>query len=134
MRVVFDTNIFVSALAIPGSRAEEALLRVVDGQDRLIVSKAIIHELLRVLSAKFGRDREELAHVAVFLAEMGEVVSPTRKVTVLEDDPDNRILECALTGDADAVVTGDRALLALGQYEGARIVTLNEYLRSSSQH
>ena len=76
MRVVFDTNIFVSALILPGSRAEQALTRVVDGSDRLILSKPILDELLTVLSRKFSRDREELARVAVWLGELAEWVRP----------------------------------------------------------
>lgn len=131
MRVVFDTNIFVSALVIPGSRAEEAILRVLEGQDHLIISKAIIYELLTTLSRKFSRDQEELAHVAVFLTEIGELVYSKRKVNILKDDPDNRILECAMAGHADVLVTGDRAMLALGQYKGIKLITLKEYLKSS---
>jgi predicted nucleic acid-binding protein len=46
----------------------------------------------------------------------------------VKDDPDNRILECALAGRAEAIVTGDRALLALGAYRGVRLVSLREYL------
>ncbi len=128
MRVVFDTNIFVSALAIPGSRAEEAIRRVMTGQDSLLISKAIIEELLTILSRKFSRDQEELAHVAVFLAEIGTVVHPKRRVSILQDDPDNRVLECAVAGRADAVVTGDRAMLAIGQYQEIPMLTLATYL------
>lgn len=128
MKVVFDTNIFVSAFVIPGSQAEEAILRIMEGRDRLILSKAILQELLTTLSRKFGREREELAHVAVFLAEIGERVEPKRKVTLLKDEPDNRILECALAGQADAIITGDRAMLLLGEYKGIKIMTLKEYL------
>ena len=61
MKVVFDTNIFVSALAFPGGQADKALLRVIEGRDQLLVSKPIIKELLDVLSTKFAQDREELA-------------------------------------------------------------------------
>ena len=128
MKVVFDTNIFVSAFVISGSRAEEAMLKIIEGRDRLIFSKAILQELLTTLSRKFSRDREELAHVAVFLAEIGERVEPNQKVTMLKDEPDNRILECALAGRADAIVTGDRAMLVLGEYKGIKIMTLKEYL------
>ena len=46
----------------------------------------------------------------------------------MKDEPDNRILECAVAGRADVIVTGDRALLALGEYRGARIISLREYL------
>jgi predicted nucleic acid-binding protein len=48
---------------------------------------------------------------------------------VLRDDPDNRILECAAAARADLIVTGDEALLALGAFEGVRIVRLADYLR-----
>lgn len=128
MRIVFDTNIFVSALALPGGRAQEALMRVVEGRDHLIVSKAIIKELLEVLSSKFARDQEALSRTAVFLSEIGEVVQPRRKLTVLEDEPDNRILECAMSGKANLIVTGDRAMLNLGKYNDIRIISLREYL------
>lgn len=129
MTVVFDTNIFVSALVVPGSRAEQAMLRVIEGRDQLVISRAIVKELLTTLSRRFGRDREELAHVAVYLAEIGRVVDPKRRLPVLEDEPDNRILECALAGQADMVVTGDRALLAVGEYAGVQIISLHESLK-----
>ncbi len=128
MRAVFDTNIYVSAFAIPGGRAEAALVKAVKGEVRLVISKLIIHELLDVLTRKFGRDAEELARVAVFLAELAEVVQPRRKIEVLSDDTDNRILECAMAGRADVIVTGDRAMLELGEYQGVRIMTLREFL------
>jgi len=128
VKVVFDTNIFISALVIPGSRAEEAMHRVMEGKNHLIISKPIIQELLTTLAHKFGRDREELARVAVYLAEIARTVHPKQKVNALEDEPDNRVLECALTGQADIVVTGDRAMLALGEYKGVKIVALKDYL------
>jgi putative PIN family toxin of toxin-antitoxin system len=128
VRAVFDTNIYVSAFAIRAGRAEAALLKAVEGEAQLVISKAIIHELLDVLARKFGRDAEELARIAVFLAELADVVQPRRKIEVLRDDTDNRILECAITGHADVIVTGDRAMLELGEYQGVRIMTLREFL------
>ena len=133
MRVVFDTNIFVSALILPGSRAEAALARVIEGTDRLILSKPILDELLGVLARKFRRDREELAWVGVWRAEVGEWVHPTRRLRVAAEEADNRILECALAGGAETIVTGDQALLQLGSCEGIRIVTLREYLSMRKQ-
>lgn len=131
MKVVFDTHIFVSAFAIPGSRAEDAMLRIIEGRDRLILSKSILKERLTTLSKKFGREREELARLAVFLSEVGEWVEPNRRVGELKDEPDNRILECALAGRADAVITGDRAMLGLGEYEGIKIMSLKDFLAAS---
>lgn len=128
MRVVFDTNILVSALTLPGGRADSALRRIVGGQDSLAVSRPIIDELLSVLARKFSYDREALSRVAVFLADLGEMVEPRQPLGILADEPDNRILECADAAGADLIVTGDRAMLAAAEFRGIRIVSLREYL------
>ena len=101
-----------------------------DVWDQVLISKSILDELLRVLGSKFARDAEELAHVAVFLSEIALTVHPRRRVRVVKAEPDNRILECALTGRAQATVTGNRALLALDEYGGVRVVSLREYLEA----
>ena len=128
MKVVFDTNIFISAFVFPGSTAEQALHRIIHEQDQLIISRTIIDELLTVLAGKFGRDREELARVAVFLAEIGQVVKTGRKLNVLADTADNRILECAVAGKADMIITGDREFLKQKNYKGIKILKLRDYI------
>jgi putative PIN family toxin of toxin-antitoxin system len=128
LKAVFDTNIFVSALAIPGGQAERAIDLVIDARVNLCISKQIIHEVLGVLAQKFSKGPEELSRTAVFLSELGELIVPREKLTVLDDEPDNRILECAVTGHADAIVTGDRAMLNLKKYHEIRIVSLRQFL------
>lgn len=128
MKLVFDTNIFISAFAIPHSLAEQAILRIIEGHDSLVISMELINEVLSVLSTKFQRDREALSHTALYLSDIAHIVKPSRKIHVLEDEPDNRVLECAVHGKADAIVTGDKAMLRLKEFEGARIVSLKEYL------
>jgi uncharacterized protein len=128
MKVVFDTNILVSAMVFPGGRAESALLRIIEERDQLIVSKAILDELLGVLARKFSREAEELARIAVLVSDLSVTVRPRGRLRVVKDDPDNRVLECALAGRADLIVTGDRELPALGEYRGVRIIALRDYL------
>ncbi len=130
MRVVFDTNIFISAFAIPGSLAEKAMLKIIERGDILDLSKEIINEVLSVLSSKFSRDKEGLSHVAVILSELGELVKPIQRISIFKDDPDKRILECAIHGKADALVTGDKEILRLREYKDIKIISLKEYLRS----
>ena len=129
MIVVFDTNALVSALTLPGGRADQALRKVIAGEDSLALSRPIMDEILSVLARKFARHREELARVAVFLSDLGEIVEPEVSDSVLVDEPDNRILECALAAGADIIVTADRAMLAAGEFEGVRILSLGDYLR-----
>jgi putative PIN family toxin of toxin-antitoxin system len=132
MRVVFDTNILVSALIFPGGRAELAVQRIIDGSDLLLISKPIVDELLTVLARKFSRDREQLARLALAINELVVWVQPSKTLAVLVDEPDNRILECAVAGRADKIVTGDKELLHLGSFDGISIVSLREYLSSKA--
>jgi len=131
LKVVFDTNIFVSAFLLPGSQADSALMRIVEGTDRLIISKAIIDELLGVLSHKFAKNADELARIAVFLTDLTDVVRPRGRIDVLQDESDNRILECARTGGAHAIVTGDKAMLRVGRFGEVRIISLQEFLKGN---
>ena len=123
-----DTNVLVSALTLPGGRGDHAVRKIIEGGDSLALSRFIIDELLSVLARKFGYDREELARVALFLADLGELVETTEPVAVLTDEPDNSILECALAAAARVIVTGDRAMLARGEFRDIRIVSPSAYL------
>ncbi|MGH8285241.1 MAG: putative toxin-antitoxin system toxin component, PIN family, partial [Steroidobacteraceae bacterium] len=130
MRVVFDAdaNVYVSALTLPGGHGARALNVAVDGHVQLLASREIVLEVLGVLKRKFARDREELARVAVFLADATELITPVSRVKVLKDEPDNRILECAVSGKAERIVTGDRAMLALRSFRGISIISLRQFL------
>jgi putative PIN family toxin of toxin-antitoxin system len=130
VRLVFDTNIFISVFVIPYSKAEKAILRIVEGTDSLIISKEFINKILSVLSSKFYRDSEAVSRTALYLSDLAQIVKPTRKIYILEDDPDNRVLECAVHGKADAIVTGDKEMLKLKEIEGIKIISLKEYLES----
>ncbi len=131
MRVEFDTNIFISAFVFPGGQGQEALERIAEGVDHLLISKPLLHELLEVLGRKFSRDREALSRVAVFLADLGEMIHPRSKVRILDDEADNRILECAIAGHAEVIVTGDRAMLKHRRYRNIEIISLKSYLAHS---
>ncbi len=129
MRVVLDTNIYVSALALPGGRADEALLLANQNQYDLILSPAILAELANVLTRKFKWDRDRALDACREMSEIARIVRPTHHLHLLQDEPDNRILECAVTGEADAIVTGDKHLLKLNWYEKIEIITLAQFLQ-----
>ena len=128
MRVVLDSNIYVSALMLPGGSADVALSAALEGAYVALLSEPIRGETLGVLGRKFARDKEELARVAIFLGELTEHVAPRTRLNVLADEPNHRVLECAVEGGADLIVTGDRAMLRLGRFEGVAIVSLRDFL------
>jgi putative PIN family toxin of toxin-antitoxin system len=129
VRVVFDSNIYISAFILPGSSADKAIQRILDGHDRLLISKPILDEALTALARKFNRDAEALSRTALFLNELAEIVDPIERIRVFSDEPDNRILECAIAGHARAIVTGDKAMLAVELSHGVRILSLSTYLQ-----
>ena len=97
MKAVFDTNILVSAFAIPGGQAGRAIDLVIDARVNLCISKEMIHEVLGVLAQKFSKNSEDMSRTATLLSRR-KLIVPTEKLAVLDDEPDNRILESAVTG------------------------------------
>lgn len=130
MRAVFDSNVFVSAFTSPGSNGDVALTRARVRDCDLIFSVPIAHEVARVLRVKFRLDDDLIIRrLRVMRRAAAEIVRPVQSLSVLADEPDNRILECAIAGKADVIVTGDRGLLDLKSYEGIAIVRLADFLR-----
>ena len=130
-RVVFDTNVYISAFITPGGRGEDAYLKAVRGELALITSVPILTELARKLREKFHWDDEHIKNACRHIASSAEVVKPKKRISVLSDDPDNRILECAMEAKAAIIVTGDKHLLKLKTYEGIDVVTLSAFLDGS---
>lgn len=133
MRVVFDTNVYISAFITPGGRGEAAYLRAISGAVELSVSVPILSELARKLKEKFRWDDDQIKAAVRHVAAAAVVVRPAERLAVLADEPDNRILECAREAGAELIVTGDRHLLDLGTFEGIVIVTLAAFLDGTLQ-
>lgn len=130
MRVVLDTNIYISGLLVPNGNNGKILRLLERPELVLLVSQAILDELQDKLIEKFGYATEEAAGVIRDFSEMSEMVRPTSLVDAVKQDPDdNRILECALDGGADVIVSGDKKhMLALGEFRGMPILSPAEFL------
>lgn len=129
MKVVFDTNVFVSAFIVPGSKGEDALLLAQRRKVDLYSSVPILTETARVLRTKFDQFENDITAALKVIGRASTIVRPSFNVSVLEDVPDNRILECAVTAQADLIVTGDHHLLDLREFEGIPIMRLVDFLR-----
>lgn len=129
MRVVFDTNIFISAFAIPGGRTEEAYLYAVRGTFELYTSISILTETANKLQTKFEWSDDKVTRFLESVSETAVVLKTRPHLHLLKDEPDNRILECAELAEADTIVTGDRHLLSLDHYRNISIVTLADFLQ-----
>lgn len=130
MRFVFDTNVYISAFIVPGSKSDLAYRLAERGVFELAVSDAILTELTGKLGSRFGYTEEEIRQVENAVREVAIVFEPETELSVVPDEPDNRILECAITARASAIVTGDRHLLRLGNYQDIGIMTVSDLLYS----
>ncbi len=128
MRVVFDSNIFISAFVIAGGNAEEAYLHAVGGRFELFTSISILTETANTLRSKFAWPEDKVRRFLQAISKISTVLKTHPHLHVLHDDPDNRILECALLAKANMIVTGDYHLLALKRYEAISVVKLSEFL------
>ena len=131
MKVVLDTNVLLSAFTKPSGRLGALWSGAERRRFQLLISPVIVAEVAEKLRGKFHWEEDRILHQAKLMAKTGKrVIVPRFVLEVIPDDPDdNRILECAIEGKADLIVSGDRALLRLRSYEGIPIVRPVDLMR-----
>ena len=132
LRVVIDTNVFVSGLLnSPSCRKVIELLK--DPEISLIVSPPILNELTGVISRpKFKKiiTTENIEKLIETIRAQAILVKPVKRLNTIKEDPaDNRFLEASIEGKADFIISGDQHLLGLKSHKTTRIVTPKEFLK-----
>lgn len=129
MKVVFDTNIFISAFVIPGGKAEAAYSHALRKDFTLYSSVAILTETAQKLREKFGWQQDKITSLLKAIAKVAIVIKTEAHLHHLTDEPDNRVLECAEAVGADFIVTGDKHLLFLKHFQNSDVVRLADFLK-----
>ncbi len=131
LRVVLDTNVLVSAIISDG-KPRELLKKGIANQYSLVTSDPILKELVLVLRRpKFKTSEDEVHRTILALIRTADVVTVKSKVKAVKDDPkDDMIIQTAIDGEADVIVTGDSHLLALETFDGIKITTVKGMLDS----
>jgi uncharacterized protein len=134
LKAICDTNVIVSGLIAHSGGPYELLEAWRRSEFVLLVSEAIVSEVTEVLARPFFRDKrgitqKDIVRIKAVLGTDAVMVAPQSRLKVIENDPDDdRILECALDGEADYLVSGDHHLLALQRYRGIPVVTTRQFL------
>ena len=128
LRAVYDTNVLISAFISRGS-AEVLFRAVLSGEVVLITSEDLLAEFREVLGrGKFGFSTQQVDRMVRVVRGAVIVVKPRQRIRIITQDPDdNLVLECAFSGGADYVVSGDKHLLDLGKYRNIRIISVKEF-------
>ncbi|MEW6409566.1 MAG: putative toxin-antitoxin system toxin component, PIN family [Nitrospirota bacterium] len=126
MRALFDTNVLISAFLTEGL-CSKILLRANKGEFELYTCPFILSEFEENLKTKFSVANTMIKEAVTLIREVSLTVNPTdNNITVkgvCRDIDDDSVLACALAAKVDYIVTGDPDLLAVGTYQGIKIIT-----------
>ncbi|HHW58098.1 MAG TPA: putative toxin-antitoxin system toxin component, PIN family [Clostridia bacterium] len=129
IRAVIDTNIFVSIL-LGSPIMKELLESCATYKFTWIISEEIYSEYKKVIEYKKFSFRKEIKQkLLYFVEELAEFVHVSSNIAISRDKEDNKFINCAVDGNCNFIVTGDKDLLEIKEYNGIRIVTVKEFLQ-----
>ncbi len=128
MLIVIDSNVWISAIVFGGT-PRRLIEKIVRDGDSIVVSEEIFTEVRRVLSVKFNDFKADFENLKAILqlyiikVDLGQI-----RISVCRDEDDNRVIETAIIGQAEVIVTGDKDLLVLLKYDEIIIQKPTEFL------
>jgi putative PIN family toxin of toxin-antitoxin system len=135
LKVVFDTNVIVSAALYEKSLPALLLSLGLEDKVRFFVSPALLNEYEAVLKRpRFKLGHKEITELMEKIHRKALIVTPAKRLKIIkEDEPDNRVLECAIKANADFIITGNKRHFPFEEFKGSKIVTPREFINSISK-
>ena len=133
-KVVIDSNVWISAI-IWGGHPAKIVKAAENGKLNILLSPEIISELNRILNyerLKTIYEKAELSREEIItkIVQTGKIIDKPIKLPVVHEDPtDNKFIECAVTGKADYIISGDTHLLRIKQYKKIKILPPKDFLK-----
>ncbi len=129
-KVVLDTNIYVSALALFSESASQIIELAILGEIELYVSRPILIEFKRVLTVKFRYSENDANERLASIIRVATLVNPKERFSAVQnDETDNRILECAFAARANFIISGDKHLKNLREFKSIKVLPPSEFIR-----
>lgn len=126
LKIVIDTNIFISAF-LTGGDCEKIIKMWMRGKVTLLVSLEIIEEITRVLK-QLDAPQSYISRLIKVIKLKSKIVKPYRRLKISRDPQDDKFIECAVTGKADVIISGDSDLKDIKEYKGILILGVKEFL------
>lgn len=126
--VCLDSNIFVSALGF-GGKPFQVVELALKKEFLLVTSSPILEEVRKNLTKKIGLKGADVEHYLESIVDVATLFTPTGSIKVLDDTNDDLVIETALMGFAEVLVTGDKAVVALKSVGDLKIETTSAFLR-----
>ncbi len=134
LKVVIDTNNFVSSLINKRGLSAQLIDFWRHGYYTLVISDEILEEIQRVLTypkifKKYNLCKTDIKQFIYTLTEEATILPVASQVNIVKEDPDdNKFLACAIDAQADYIISGDQHLLKLKKYQSIPILTVREFL------
>ena len=126
-KIVFDTNVLISATLWDNSVAQKFLFKCIKENVQIFSSQEIIEEYKEILARDFDYKEQEIGEILERVLRFVTLVPPNKKVDVIKEDPDdNMIIECAIESKAEHIISYDKHLLKLKEFQGIKIVRPEE--------
>ena len=131
MKIVIDSNVFVSSF-FWGGHPREVFERVINGFDELYITDEIIKEITSTMNSnKFNVNSIEIEDYTRIIEKYSRnIITKNIPKSVSRDKKDDKILQCGLDGNVDYIITGDKDLLVLKEYETIKIINPKDYLET----
>lgn len=129
MRVVIDTNVFVSGVFFSGP-PYQILNAWRDSKIHLVLSSAILEEYHRVAKSLSDRFPEiDMGAILNLVTEHSDIIpAPERTEPICQDPDDDKFISCAIAGNAEFIISGDRHLLKVNGYKGIHIIRPRKFV------
>lgn len=127
LKVILDTNVLISSILF-GGKPRKIIKLVQEGRITPIISPVLLAELTEVLVKKFQFAPGKLLLVDDLIKENFASVNPSITISIISDKDDNRVLEAAVEGGCNYIISGDRDLLKLKTFQNVKIVTPDTFL------
>ncbi|MEK6935552.1 MAG: putative toxin-antitoxin system toxin component, PIN family [Nanoarchaeota archaeon] len=127
MKIVVDTNFLVSATQWDYSVSHKLLQKLIRNNIEIFTTRDILNEFVEVLRRDFLYNEEDTQNILEKVLQFLTIVAPIKKIEVVKDDADdNKIIECAVESEAEYILSYDKHLLNLKEYEGIKIIKPEE--------
>jgi len=128
IRAVLDTNILISSIFWKG-KPYKIIKKGLNQEYRIILSLPILKETKKKLRNKFDVPKSKVDLLINILMTYSEVIDVETNLKVVKDDPDDdKIIECAVDGEADYIITGDSHLTKIGEHDQIKILKPHQFL------
>lgn len=130
MKIAIDTNFLVSATQWDYSVGHKLLQKLIRNNVGIFTTKEILDEFAEVLKRDFLYTEEEVQNLLEIVLQFLTLVTPNKKIDIVKEDlEDNKIIECAIESKSDFILSYDKHLLKLKEYQGIKIVRPEEIIK-----